>query len=72
MVYHLQLSEALGPKMPFLGATLDAKGFDTWFGAAMLVLVGVALFELARRSFSRQWGEIQTEIEIEIKRREAL
>lgn len=72
MVYHMQLNQALGPKMPFLGATLDTRGVDTWFGAGLLVVVGVALFELARRSFARQWGTIQEEIEKEIKRREAL
>lgn len=72
MVYHMQLNQALGPKMPFLGATLDTRAVDTWFGAGLLVVVGVALFELARRSFARQWGTIQEEIEKEIKRREAL
>jgi branched-chain amino acid transport system permease protein len=72
MVYHLQLSQALGPQMAFMGATLDAKSADTWFGAALLVVVGVALFEVARRRFSLEWGEIQAEIEKEIKRREAL
>jgi branched-chain amino acid transport system permease protein len=30
------------------------------------------LFELTRREFVRQWGEIQEFIEKEIKRREAL
>jgi branched-chain amino acid transport system permease protein len=30
------------------------------------------LFELARRQFVHDWGEIQTDIEKEIKRREAL
>lgn len=72
MVYHLQLNQALGPMMPFMGATLNAKGLDTWFGASMLVLVGVGLFELSRRHFAQQWGRIQEEIEKEIKRREAL
>lgn len=72
MLYHLQLNQALGPKMPFMGATLDTHGVDSWFGAGLLVVVGVALFELARRSFTRQWGTIQEEIEKEIKRREAL
>lgn len=72
MVYHLQLNQALGPMMPFMGAMLNAKGLDTWFGASMLVLVGVGLFELSRRHFAQQWGRIQEEIEKEIKRREAL
>lgn len=72
MVYHMQLNQALGPLMPFMGAELNTRGLDTWFGASMLVVVGVALFELARRHFTVQWGRIQEEIEREIKRRESL
>jgi branched-chain amino acid transport system permease protein len=71
MVYHLQLNEALGPKMRYLGMALDAKGFDSWFGAAFVLLVGLAMFEFTRREFARQWGRTQEEIEREIKRREA-
>ena len=41
-------------------------------GAGFLIVVGVALFELVRRQYVREWGEIQEEIEKEIKRREAL
>ncbi|MBX3605832.1 MAG: branched-chain amino acid ABC transporter permease [Piscinibacter sp.] len=72
MVYHLQLNEALGPTMTFMGATLDAKGLDSWFGAGFVLLTGLGLFEVARRAFVRDWGEVQEEIEKEIKRREAL
>jgi branched-chain amino acid transport system permease protein len=72
MVYHLQLNQALGTTMKYLGATLDAHGLDSWFGAVFVLVVGVALFELTRRQFVRQWSEVQGEIEREIKRREAL
>ncbi|WP_284616892.1 branched-chain amino acid ABC transporter permease [Aquabacterium humicola] len=72
MVYHLQLNTALGPQMDFMGATLNANGLDSWFGAAFVMLTGVLMFEFTRRSFSREWGVIQEEIEKEIKRREAL
>lgn len=72
MVYHLQLNAALGPKLDFLGASLNAKGLDSWFGAAFVTLTGIGLFELARRHFLRQWGEIQEFIEKEMKRRETL
>ena len=71
MVYHLQLNEALGPQMPYLGTSLNAKGFDSWFGASLVLLVGLALFEATRRQFVREWGTIQEEIEKEIKKREA-
>jgi branched-chain amino acid transport system permease protein len=72
MVYHLQLNEALGTTVRFMGAPLDAKGVDSWFGAAFVLLTGLGLFEVARRRFAHEWGELQGEIEREIKRREAL
>ena len=71
MIYHLQLNSALGGQMHFMGVTLDAKGLNSWFGAGFVLMVGAGLFEVTRRQFSRQWGEIQEQIEKEIKRREA-
>ena len=72
MVYHLQLDSTLGSELKFMGATLDAKALDSWFGAVFVLLVGVVMFERVRREFMRQWGGIQEEIEREIKRRQAL
>jgi branched-chain amino acid transport system permease protein len=72
MVYHLQLNAALGTTLKYLGATLNAASIDSWFGAAFVMLVGVAMFELARRSFAHEWGEVQGEIEKEIRRKETL
>lgn len=71
MVYHLQLNEALGPTLKFMGATLNAKGVDAWFGACFVLAVGVAMFEVSRRQFVREWGQTQEQIEKEIKKREA-
>lgn len=70
MIYHLQLSTAMGDSVNFLGATLHAREADSWFGGVFVMLTGLGLFELARRHFLRQWAEIQTDIEKEIKRRE--
>ena len=72
MIYHLQLDAALGTTLNFLGATLDSHSFDAWFGAVFVLGVGVGLFELSRRRFAEQWGEVQGEIEAEIRKREAL
>jgi branched-chain amino acid transport system permease protein len=71
MVYHLQLNEALGPTLKFMGATLNAKGVDAWFGACFVLVVGVAMFEVSRRQFVREWGHAQEAIEREIKKRES-
>ena len=72
MVYHLQLNAALGSEMQFMGATLDAKGLNSWFGAVFATLTGLGLFELTRNQFVKDWGQTQEEIEKEIKRRELL
>jgi branched-chain amino acid transport system permease protein len=70
MVYHLQLNSALGDTLKFMGVTLNAKGVDSWFGAVFVMLTGLGLFEVARRHFLIEWGDIQIDIEKEIKRRE--
>ena len=72
MVYHLQLNTTLGSKLEFLGVPLDAKSVNSWFGAALVMLTGLGLFEVTRRQFLHEWGEIQEYIEKEIKRREAM
>ena len=72
MVYHLQLNQALGPELKFLGASLNAKSVNSWFGAGFVMLTGLFLFEVTRRQFMKEWGAIQEFIEKEIKRREAL
>jgi branched-chain amino acid transport system permease protein len=70
MVYHLQLNSALGDNVKFMGVLLNAKSLDSWFGAAFVMFTGLGLFEVVRRQYMLEWGEIQTEIEKEIKRRE--
>jgi branched-chain amino acid transport system permease protein len=72
MVYHLKLNAALGPQLTYLGSTLNAKSAGSWFGCAFVMFTGLFMFEVARRHFARQWGEIQEFIEKEVKRREAL
>jgi branched-chain amino acid transport system permease protein len=72
MVYHLQLNVVLGDEVRFLGATLDTKAVDSWFGAVFVLLTGIGLFELTRRQYLRQWGDIQSSIAKEMKRRETL
>ena len=72
MVYHLQLNAALGSELTFLGAKLDSKGLNSWFGAVFVMLTGLGLFEVCRRQFAVEWSQIQEDIEKEIKRREAL
>lgn len=70
MVYHLQLSTALGDTVTFLGVPLDTTRADSWFGGAFVMLTGLGIFELVRHRFMQHWADIQTDIEKEIKRRE--
>jgi len=71
MVYHLQLNDSLGDSLKFIGVTLDAKSIDSWVGSFLVMVTGLGLFEVMRRHYLHEWGEIQTGIENEIKRREA-
>lgn len=70
MVYHLQLNASIGSQVGYLGAVLDVRSVQSWFGALFVMATGVALFEVARRHFRTHWNEIQVDIEKEIKRRE--
>ncbi|GAB3489503.1 hypothetical protein GCM10027399_05610 [Curvibacter fontanus] len=72
MIYHLQLNLSMGPELSFIGIPLNAHSPDHWFGGAFVLLTGLGLFELCRRHYVHEWGEIQEDIEKEIKRREAL
>ena len=72
MVYHLQLGSAVGSQLQYVGVTLNAASFNSWFGAGFVLLTGLGLFELTRRQFLSEWSEIQEDIEKEIKRQEAL
>ena len=70
MVYHIQMNEGMGPEMSFMGVALSVDSVDAWVGAVFLTLTGAALFELARRHFVHQWGEVQEDIEAELLRRQ--
>ncbi len=72
MVYHIKLDEALGPVMRFAGVNLDTQSSTTWGLAVLMLVVGVGLFELVRRRFSRLWNQIQEDIEAQIARTPAL
>jgi branched-chain amino acid transport system permease protein len=71
MIYHQQLSQALGPEMRFLGITVNVTAASSWVAALAVFAIGVALFEWVRRGFAREWNHIQDEIAAEIARREA-
>jgi branched-chain amino acid transport system permease protein len=71
MVYHLQLNEALGPLMNFMGVSLNAQSLASWIGAAVLALFGSVAFLVVRKRFAHRWGEVQGEIEATNRAKEA-
>ncbi|MDO8341699.1 MAG: branched-chain amino acid ABC transporter permease [Cellvibrio sp.] len=72
MVYHLQLNQALGPQLTFMGVALNAKSVSSWLGSCVILMVGLGAFEITRRRFAQQWSSAQEFIELELKRRESL
>ena len=79
MVYHLQLNSALGDTVKFMGATLNAKGLDSWFRPdlscspawACLSWPGANLFWIGARSRPRSKkkssaGRLQYEYDLRI------
>jgi len=71
MIYHIQLDAAMGPTVHFFGTELDTSSQATWVVATLLLVVGIALFEVVRRPFVRAWGHAQEQIEAEIKRHQS-
>ena len=72
MIYHLQLNAALGDTLRFVGMTLNVRSPSSWLGAGAVLLTGLGLFELVRRQFVQDWGQIQEEIERRIQRGEGV
>ncbi len=72
MLYHLQLNIGLGSELRFMGSTLNVHSVESWLGAGLIFLTGLGLFELVRREYVRQWGQIQEEIERDIQRAEGI
>ena len=68
MIYHLQLNMAVGPELHFLGLSLNVQSMASWGGAAVALVVGYGLFEMARRRFARLWNDVQSEIAHEVSR----
>jgi branched-chain amino acid transport system permease protein len=69
MIYHIQLNMGMGSELHFFGLALDVKSAASWIGALVALIVGGALFEIARRRFARLWNDVQTEIAEVVDRR---
>jgi branched-chain amino acid transport system permease protein len=72
MIYHLQLAAAGNHDVKFLGVQLLSNSWNSWLGSGVMAVFGGGLFEVVRRRFALRWSAIQTSIEAEMKRREAV
>jgi branched-chain amino acid transport system permease protein len=71
MIYHVQLNEAMGSTLRFMGVELDTKSVVSWAGAIVIGAVGLVALEFTRRRFAHHWSEVQGEIEALIRAKEA-
>ena len=71
MLYHLQLNTVMGSTVDFMGRKLDVQSATSWLGALAISAVGLGTFMVARSRFARDWGDVQGEIEAEIRQKEA-
>ena len=63
MTYHRSLNFAQGPVVRIAGYGFDTSRAESWTLAIGTALLGLAIFEFARRRFKAAWDEIAVEIE---------
>jgi branched-chain amino acid transport system permease protein len=68
MSYHLTLNFASGTELKLFGFQVDAASLGVWAIAAAIVIAGGLFFNATRRSFVREWGNVQATIEEQIQR----
>lgn len=68
MLYHWTLNAANGPMMTRFGLQIDTSAWSNWLIAAAVFAVGAIAFWMIRKPFQHKWGEVNTEIEEQIRR----
>jgi hypothetical protein len=70
MLYHRQMEAVLGPDLLFMGLPLSTQSKLSWLAIAAVCVVGLGVFALARRRFTKYWEAIEAEMVPETRRRE--
>jgi branched-chain amino acid transport system permease protein len=70
MLYHRQMEAVLGPDLLFMGLPLSTQSKLSWLAIAAVCMVGLGVFALARRRFTKFWEAIEAEVVPEPRRRE--
>lgn len=68
MLYHLTLESMNGTEMKLFGTMVDTAAPTGWIIAAALIAAGGFSFWYTKKGFVRVWGEVNTEIEEQIRR----
>jgi branched-chain amino acid transport system permease protein len=68
MSYHLTLNFASGTQLKLFGFQVDAASLGVWAIAAAIVVAGALFFNATRKTFAREWGNVQAKIEDQIQR----
>jgi branched-chain amino acid transport system permease protein len=68
MLYHLTLESANGTEMKLFGTMVDTAAAPGWIVALALLSVGGIAFWKTRKTFGHAWGEVNTEIEEQIRK----
>ena len=64
MIYHLQLNSASGGELPFAGWVLNTQQSSHWWWSALVLGLGLAVFEAVRRHFKQAWDRVQTQLSL--------
>lgn len=68
MMYHLTLESGNGTTRRLFGVTVDTATAMPWLFTLVLLAVGIFAFIKSKRIFQHVWGEVNTEIDAEIRR----
>jgi branched-chain amino acid transport system permease protein len=68
MSYHLTLNFSAGSKTSIFGFEVDGADSAFWTLAFGILIAGAVSFEAMRRRFVREWGDVQEQIEDQIRR----
>ncbi|HEY8608476.1 MAG TPA: branched-chain amino acid ABC transporter permease, partial [Noviherbaspirillum sp.] len=68
MLYHLTLESANGTVMRLFGVTVDTVAATPWTVALVMLTVAGIVFSRTRHGFAQVWGEVNAEIEEQIRK----
>ena len=71
MLYQRTLEASQTSTMNLFGVNLDTALPSSWLIAATFIVVGVAGFIFTKPTFQQKWGEVNTEIEEQMRRVQA-